>query len=200
MQGDCLTRCAEGCDTAFLGDSFCDRSCNVFECNYDLGDCNECSEGCPFSWLADGVCDAPCQTEACSYDFGDCGVSTVVNGTVVPPPEAETGQCSSIYIKLTRLTLRIGNMQLQEDYLANAIAEVEAALAQLEIERAELEEQRDDLADLYAQLDAEYLLLQIEKDDLQQTSWLLGNQTIEVFLSPPPFALSRSDIIVLHSL
>jgi hypothetical protein len=177
--GDCLTRCAVGCENAFLGDSFCDKSCNVFECNFDLGDCNECSDGCPFSWLADGVCDAPCQNEACSYDFGDCGVVIIENGTSIPPEEGNivNEQCSNIYFKLTRLTLRIGNMQLQENYLANAISEVEAQLAALEIERAELEMQRDELAELYAELDAEFLRLQIEKAELERLSWALGNQT-----------------------
>jgi hypothetical protein len=178
--GDCLARCAEGCDTAFLGDSFCDRTCNVFECNYDLGDCNECSDGCPFSWLADGVCDPPCQTIACSFDFGDCpGVD--VHGSFIPPPtegSVADAQCSSIYNKLARLTLRIGNMQLQENYLANAIAEVERSLAQLEIERSELEAQYLRLDEEKSDLHAEHLLLQIEKSELEQTSWALGNQTL----------------------
>ena len=31
--------CARSCPDSWLGDKFCDRSCNVPECGYDLGDC-----------------------------------------------------------------------------------------------------------------------------------------------------------------
>ncbi len=31
--------CAEGCPTSYLADGACDVACNVFDCNYDNGDC-----------------------------------------------------------------------------------------------------------------------------------------------------------------
>ena len=60
-----------------VGDNYCDPSCNVASCAFDLGDCDnqsnqdapdECSPGCPASYRGDGWCDAACNNAACNFD------------------------------------------------------------------------------------------------------------------------------------
>lgn len=89
-----VPKCAPGCSEAWIGDGYCDRACNVSECNFDFPDCvNQtepgsrfrgesrkqsnvhCSKGCPDSWLGDRVCDNRCSKEECAYDAGDCGIN-----------------------------------------------------------------------------------------------------------------------------
>lgn len=86
--------CAPGCPDSWQGDGYCDASCNVTECNFDAGDCENvtasttsswygfnnrytsasgyCSVGCPNSWIGDKVCDRSCKVEECGWDAGDC--------------------------------------------------------------------------------------------------------------------------------
>ncbi|KAK3242460.1 hypothetical protein CYMTET_47852 [Cymbomonas tetramitiformis] len=92
--------CNEGCAASWLHDGYCDRACNVAECNFDEGDCvnvsttgyssgsssgglynmerapndRECALQCPYSWLADRFCDQRCNVKECAFDAGDCGV------------------------------------------------------------------------------------------------------------------------------
>jgi len=35
-----VPNCVEGCPSAWLGDGYCDRACNVSACNFDNGDCS----------------------------------------------------------------------------------------------------------------------------------------------------------------
>jgi hypothetical protein len=67
--------CATGCPDDWLGDGYCDDTCNNADCNYDLGDCGggwECAPGCTKDMLANGSCDGVCNVAECYYDFGDC--------------------------------------------------------------------------------------------------------------------------------
>lgn len=50
-----------------ISDGFCDDGCNIFDCNFDGGDCGstspvyeDCNAGCPSSWIGDGICDDDC--------------------------------------------------------------------------------------------------------------------------------------------
>ncbi|KAB7503638.1 N-acetylglucosamine-1-phosphotransferase subunits alpha/beta [Armadillidium nasatum] len=95
--------CADGCPGTWLGDSYCDQSCNTSSCFWDGGDCTKpkdqqrardeslgvdddgddmnnfmedsefCAPSCSFSWLADTYCDSACNIRSCGFDAGDCG-------------------------------------------------------------------------------------------------------------------------------
>ncbi|RYH02466.1 hypothetical protein EON65_47885 [archaeon] len=73
-----MPKCAPGCADSWIGDGYCDKACNVSECNFDFPDCvngsnvagnaytntyqtsyyaTQCSTGCPDSWLGDKICD-----------------------------------------------------------------------------------------------------------------------------------------------
>ncbi|KAH3745279.1 N-acetylglucosamine-1-phosphate transferase [Pelomyxa schiedti] len=91
--------CAEGCSATWLGDGYCDRSCNVSACEYDGGDClnttqtvpswwatntktddrysKYCTRSCPDSWVGDTFCDKMCNVADCGFDGGDCGVDSI---------------------------------------------------------------------------------------------------------------------------
>ena len=57
-------------------DGVCDELCNIEECSYDGGDCNQlCSSNheCDiFSMLNNGQCDVACNNSECSWDSPDC--------------------------------------------------------------------------------------------------------------------------------
>jgi len=75
FQGTCQVGCATGCPNYWLGDSYCDYSCNNARCGYDHGDCEKevlCNEGCPDNWIGDNICDSACNVDACQNDAGDC--------------------------------------------------------------------------------------------------------------------------------
>jgi hypothetical protein len=93
-----IPKCSPGCSDSWIGDGFCDKACNVSECDFDFPDCVNstsgtstynngasskpnyfCQKGCPDSWLADKVCDQRCKVEACGYDIGDCGLAMVTD-------------------------------------------------------------------------------------------------------------------------
>lgn len=84
--------CAEGCESQWRGDGFCDFPCNVAACGWDLGDCanvteadagdapslavpplpyamevdeRSCAWGCRLRMVGDGVCDRACLHAAC---------------------------------------------------------------------------------------------------------------------------------------
>ncbi|XP_076069626.1 N-acetylglucosamine-1-phosphotransferase subunits alpha/beta-like isoform X2 [Oratosquilla oratoria] len=96
-----LPECASGCPGSWLGDGYCDTSCNTSNCQWDGGDCADnsiesnpdhnfldfddnnlfnkdsfCSPSCSDSWLADKFCDYECNIEKCGFDGGDCGLSS----------------------------------------------------------------------------------------------------------------------------
>lgn len=94
-----VPKCAPGCVESWIGDGYCDKACNVSECNFDFPDCingtnaltkgasraataaaksSFCSSGCPENWLADKVCDNRCKNKECGWDMGDCGVQLLV--------------------------------------------------------------------------------------------------------------------------
>eukprot|EP01031_Cornospumella_fuschlensis_P032775 gene32775-39624_t len=93
-----VPKCAPGCADSWIGDGYCDKACNVSECNFDFPDCingtnvagsaytqayqntyysTQCSTGCPDSWLGDKICDLKCNNAECGFDVGDCGLSLV---------------------------------------------------------------------------------------------------------------------------
>ena len=66
---------APTCFNYMVGDGNCDPACNIGNCGYDEGDCDDavvCE--CDTTWLGDGYCDMPCNSTLCSYDYGDCEV------------------------------------------------------------------------------------------------------------------------------
>jgi UDP-N-acetylglucosamine-lysosomal-enzyme len=72
--------CNYGCQSGFIGDGTCDRSCHVAECRWDGGDCEgvdldaldsvglspyaskkeACAESCLNKWVGDRFCDEQC--------------------------------------------------------------------------------------------------------------------------------------------
>ena len=98
-----VPKCAKGCVDTWIGDGYCDKACNVSECNFDFPDCVnatiarvgrkdntgiQCQKGCPNSWLADKTCDMRCNVRECAYDAGDCGINKIKSsfpGTYVTP-------------------------------------------------------------------------------------------------------------------
>lgn len=112
--------CAEGCSSSWLGDGFCDSSCNNEACNFDMGDCDNikdsvqrtsCSNDCLIEWIADGSCDTHCNHRMCGFDGGDCGHTTIfeklhgfeidMNGTYIHVPE--DNDYMSVYFNYSRL-------------------------------------------------------------------------------------------------
>eukprot|EP01033_Poteriospumella_lacustris_P007717 gene7719-5547_t len=97
-----VPKCAPGCSDSWIGDGYCDRACNVSECNWDYPDCVNgsnanpsgfngydsstqtvnvyCTKYCPDTWLADKICDQRCKIPECGWDFGDCGLDLVLDG------------------------------------------------------------------------------------------------------------------------
>ena len=96
-----VPNCRDGCPPSWIGDGYCDNSCNNSDCEMDAGDCNKtgggqgglggrwgyggysrysqdtsryCAEGCPTSWMGDRYCDSSCYSLECAFDSGDCGV------------------------------------------------------------------------------------------------------------------------------
>ncbi|CAG9322003.1 unnamed protein product [Blepharisma stoltei] len=69
--------CSAGCSREILGDGICDKSCNVFSCNYDFGDCNnnQCTSGCELWMIGDNNCNKECDNLACNWDGGECDCS-----------------------------------------------------------------------------------------------------------------------------
>eukprot|EP00794_Sanderia_malayensis_P020317 gene20317-22316_t len=95
-----VPNCNEGCPAAWVNDKYCDKPCNVSECDWDGGDCANtkgkpgwtfgkntisniphsalaeyCNSGCANSWIGDRYCDINCNVRACGYDAGDCGLA-----------------------------------------------------------------------------------------------------------------------------
>ena len=92
-----VPNCNEGCPTSWINDKYCDKACNVSDCDWDGGDClaenavspkwqhvinkmkggkihEFCNSGCADTWIGDRYCDAACNNPACGFDAGDCGV------------------------------------------------------------------------------------------------------------------------------
>ena len=93
-----VPNCNEGCPASWVSDKYCDKPCNVSECDWDGGDClntkgkpgfpnysnfhgiphnaigEYCNGGCANSWIGDRYCDANCNMPDCGYDAGDCGL------------------------------------------------------------------------------------------------------------------------------
>ncbi|KAG0729643.1 N-acetylglucosamine-1-phosphotransferase subunits alpha/beta [Chionoecetes opilio] len=94
-----LPECSSGCPGSWLGDGYCDASCNTSACEWDGGDCGGelgvgdllegddslggddiadfCAPSCSDLWLADHYCDHSCNTLGCGFDGGDCGLDKV---------------------------------------------------------------------------------------------------------------------------
>lgn len=93
-----VPNCNEGCPSSWVNDKYCDKACNVSECDWDGGDCigvkpktqwnyqgwqsqqsthrmQFCSPGCADTWVGDRYCDVACNVAQCGYDAGDCGVA-----------------------------------------------------------------------------------------------------------------------------
>lgn len=91
-----VPNCNEGCPASWIKDGYCDKACNVSECEWDAGDCDGvsaqnqggawggiggfgtdsktyCHTGCANNWIADRYCDTACNVIECGYDAGDCG-------------------------------------------------------------------------------------------------------------------------------
>ena len=92
-----VPNCNEGCPASWVNDKYCDKPCNVSECDWDGGDClnakgkpgfstslhmyaashianrEYCNGGCANSWIGDRYCDVNCNVPNCGYDAGDCG-------------------------------------------------------------------------------------------------------------------------------
>lgn len=92
-----VPNCNEGCPSSWVNDKYCDKACNVSECDWDGGDCigvkrktqysyqgwqsqhsgyriQFCSPGCADTWVGDRYCDVACNVAPCGYDAGDCGI------------------------------------------------------------------------------------------------------------------------------
>lgn len=95
-----VPNCNEGCPASWVNDKYCDKPCNVSECDWDGGDCintkgkpgfpssslshmignaysaigEYCNGGCANSWIGDCYCDGNCNVPNCGYDAGDCGI------------------------------------------------------------------------------------------------------------------------------
>ena len=73
-----VPECSEGCPSSWIGDNYCDKTCNNSQCMFDGGDCSKdkaneqkdnqwewkpeddttfCAVSCANSWLADRYCD-----------------------------------------------------------------------------------------------------------------------------------------------
>ena len=95
-----VPNCADGCPSNWVGDGYCDRACNVSDCDFDGGDCRNasnsaaagnlnpygrdsdgptpyCARGCPDNWLGDRFCDRNCNVPGCGFDATDCGTSDI---------------------------------------------------------------------------------------------------------------------------
>ncbi|XP_068729613.1 N-acetylglucosamine-1-phosphotransferase subunits alpha/beta-like [Montipora capricornis] len=93
-----VPNCNEGCPSSWVNDKYCDKPCNVSECDWDGGDCigvkrktqwsyqgwqsqqssyriQFCSPGCADTWVGDRYCDVACNVAPCGYDAGDCGIA-----------------------------------------------------------------------------------------------------------------------------
>lgn len=88
-----VPNCNEGCPSNWIKDGYCDKACNVSECEFDAGDCDGskarsqggwagawsadntgyCHTGCANNWIADRYCDTACNVLECGFDAGDCG-------------------------------------------------------------------------------------------------------------------------------
>ncbi|EDO40260.1 predicted protein [Nematostella vectensis] len=93
-----VPNCNDGCPASWINDKYCDKACNVSECDWDGGDCigvkrggsqfqswsyqqsrfnlDFCHTGCADTWVGDRYCDAACNTHSCGFDAGDCGVAS----------------------------------------------------------------------------------------------------------------------------
>lgn len=92
-----VPNCNEGCPSSWVNDKYCDKACNVSECDWDGGDCigvkrktqwnyqnwqsqhssfriQYCSPGCADTWVGDRYCDVTCNVAQCGFDAGDCGI------------------------------------------------------------------------------------------------------------------------------
>lgn len=94
-----VPNCNEGCPSTWINDKYCDKACNMSECDWDGGDCigsktkahkwqsvisrfkktklnDFCNSGCADSWIGDRYCDSACNNPGCGLDAGDCGVKS----------------------------------------------------------------------------------------------------------------------------
>ncbi|XP_052260463.1 N-acetylglucosamine-1-phosphotransferase subunits alpha/beta-like isoform X1 [Dreissena polymorpha] len=110
-----VPNCNEGCPQSWIRDGYCDKACNVSECEWDAGDCDGtnpnahhqggwagswhgdtratgyCHSGCANNWIADRYCDTACNVLECGFDAGDCGTSRYFNlhGMMLTPDVSE---------------------------------------------------------------------------------------------------------------
>ena len=110
-----VPNCAEGCPQTWVGDGYCDKTCNTEECQWDGGDCqgknkqtnsppthysyapspsgdDQCRSGCPDSWLGDKFCDKNCNYLECGFDAADCSWDdALAQLSVINVNEQQTG-------------------------------------------------------------------------------------------------------------
>ena len=75
----CLT-VVLGCSADLWQDGVCQDRCNVEECEYDGGDCNQFCD-CDYNLWMNDKCDDTCNTTQCNWDFYQCVEADEVNET-----------------------------------------------------------------------------------------------------------------------
>ena len=67
------------CRPFLYHDGFCNYECNVPDCNYDGGDCNQLCDftQCDYLSLGDGICDSGCRNAECGFDYCDCTANNI---------------------------------------------------------------------------------------------------------------------------
>eukprot|EP00795_Rhopilema_esculentum_P003109 gene3108-1404_t len=128
-----VPNCNEGCPATWINDKYCDKPCNVSECDWDGGDCLKgnpsrgfsyspqsflgsaysavgeyCNGGCANSWIGDRYCDANCNVFNCGFDAGDCGLTkfnqlSSIEATNLKTVMAITPGLKSFYVNFTSL-------------------------------------------------------------------------------------------------
>ncbi|MFA5828867.1 MAG: MopE-related protein, partial [Candidatus Shapirobacteria bacterium] len=80
--------CNPGCPSSWIGDQYCDDSCNVEACSFDGGDCGEtqCSDGID----NDGDVSVDCADSDCSND----PICATPTNTPTPTSTPTPGQCN----------------------------------------------------------------------------------------------------------
>ena len=127
-----VPNCNEGCPASWVNDRYCDKPCNVSECDWDGGDClntkgkpgfpnysffhglphsaiaEYCNGGCADSWIGDRYCDANCNIAECGYDAGDCGLDQIkqlfsINAQKIVGPIVLPPGARAFYVNFTEI-------------------------------------------------------------------------------------------------
>lgn len=143
-----VPNCNEGCPSSWIKDGYCDKACNVSECEWDAGDCDGananaqahlgwggawggdssayCHSGCANNWIADRYCDTACNVLECGFDAGDCGTDRYgqLPGFMLMPNQTyyklPTGQTNG-YFNLSTLLLDANTSIQSASYSDNKV-------------------------------------------------------------------------------